>query len=280
MRLESPVAGEATSSCNVETFGISSALAAPDAMTRSLSRVRPLFAGFLLTLAQIAAAVLLLAPEGPLSYRYTTLVQHDGYWFANIIDRGYQTIVPPINHKVMEVSNVAFFPAYPGDRDRAAHRRAGGCVGLLDLLFSFLRTLEPFTRAALFRCLVHCRTSSRVFSHHRLFGIAVSDGAYRLYLLEQRARPCGENLGLVTWDGHVGDANRRHSVCRLSSGAQRLCEGLERFARSEAMASSLRRRYRADDRGNARRDFLFRLLPVALGALGHVHAHAICRVEH
>jgi hypothetical protein len=31
----------------------------------------------------------------------------------NIIDRGYQTIVPPIDHKVMEVSNVAFFPAYP-----------------------------------------------------------------------------------------------------------------------------------------------------------------------
>ena len=31
----------------------------------------------------------------------------------NIVDRGYQTIVPPINHKVMEVSNVAFFPAYP-----------------------------------------------------------------------------------------------------------------------------------------------------------------------
>jgi hypothetical protein len=31
----------------------------------------------------------------------------------NIVDRGYQTIVPPIDHKVMEVSNVAFFPAYP-----------------------------------------------------------------------------------------------------------------------------------------------------------------------
>jgi hypothetical protein len=31
----------------------------------------------------------------------------------NIIDRGYQTIVPPVEHKLMEVSNVAFFPAYP-----------------------------------------------------------------------------------------------------------------------------------------------------------------------
>jgi hypothetical protein len=55
----------------------------------------------------------LLAPEGPFSYRYASLVQHDSYWFANIIDRGYQTIVPPVNHKVMEVSNVGFFPAYP-----------------------------------------------------------------------------------------------------------------------------------------------------------------------
>jgi len=69
--------------------------------------------GLFLTVAQLAAAVLLLAPEGQLSYRYTSLVQHDGFWFENIVDRGYQTIVPPINHKVMEVSNVAFFPAYP-----------------------------------------------------------------------------------------------------------------------------------------------------------------------
>jgi hypothetical protein len=74
---------------------------------------RPLIAGLLVTLAQIALAVFFLAPEGPLSYRYSSLVQHDSYWFMNIVDRGYQTIVPPIDHKVMEVSNVAFFPAYP-----------------------------------------------------------------------------------------------------------------------------------------------------------------------
>jgi hypothetical protein len=40
-------------------------------------------------------------------------VQHDSYWFANIVDRGYHTIVPPISHKMMEVSNTGFFPAYP-----------------------------------------------------------------------------------------------------------------------------------------------------------------------
>ena len=70
-------------------------------------------AGLFVTFAQLAVAVFLLAPEGPLSYRYSRLIQHDGYWFMNILDRGYATTVPPINHKVMEVSNVAFFPAYP-----------------------------------------------------------------------------------------------------------------------------------------------------------------------
>src|SRR3984893_1626325 len=110
---QNALAREATSSCNPETFGFSSALPGSDAVTRTFSLFRPWSAGLLLTLAQLAVAVFLLAPEGPLSYRYTSLVQHDGFWFENIIDRGYQTIVPPINHKVMEVSNVAFFPAYP-----------------------------------------------------------------------------------------------------------------------------------------------------------------------
>jgi hypothetical protein len=73
----------------------------------------PFFAGCAVTLLQVVIAVALLAPEKPISERYSALVQHDSYWFMNIIDRGYQTIVPPINHKMMEVSNVAFFPAYP-----------------------------------------------------------------------------------------------------------------------------------------------------------------------
>jgi len=84
-----------------------------DVMTRSLWLLRPLLAGLIITLLQLAMAMGLLAPEGSFSERYATLVQHDSYWFMNIVDRGYQTIVPPIDHKVMEVSNVAFFPAYP-----------------------------------------------------------------------------------------------------------------------------------------------------------------------
>lgn len=112
MPSEIAVAREATSSCNTDTFGFSSALPSADVI-QSKFLFRPWLAGFFLTVAHLAVAVLLLAPEGPMSYRYVSLVQHDGYWFGNIVDRGYQTIVPPINHKVMEVSNVGFFPAYP-----------------------------------------------------------------------------------------------------------------------------------------------------------------------
>src|SRR6202011_761060 len=112
MSLESTLVQEATSSCIPETFGFSSALPGADVI-RSKFLFRPWLLGLLLTLAQLALAVFLLAPEGPFSFRYESLVQHDGFWFENIVDRGYQTIVPPINHKVMEVSNVAFFPAYP-----------------------------------------------------------------------------------------------------------------------------------------------------------------------
>jgi hypothetical protein len=84
-----------------------------DVMTRSGCWLKPLLAGLIITLLQLAMAMGLLAPEGSFSERYATLIQHDSYWFMNIVDRGYQTIVPPIDHKVMEVSNVAFFPAYP-----------------------------------------------------------------------------------------------------------------------------------------------------------------------
>ena len=82
-------------------------------MARLPRLLTPLLAGLAVTVVQLAMAVCLLAPEEPVTERYSALIQHDSYWFMNIIDRGYQTIVPPIDHKVMEVSNVAFFPAYP-----------------------------------------------------------------------------------------------------------------------------------------------------------------------
>src|SRR5438045_3401046 len=113
MRSATVLVEPSTNSCNHRSFHISSAFPMREGITRSNSALKALGAGFLLTMLQLAAAVYLLAPEGPLSYRYSTLIQHDGYWFANIVDRGFQTIVPPISHKVMEVSNLAFFPAYP-----------------------------------------------------------------------------------------------------------------------------------------------------------------------
>ena len=76
---QNALAGEATSSCNPETFGFSSALPGSDVVTRTFSLLRPWSMGLLLTLVQLVVAVFLLAPEGPLSYRYTSLVQHDGY---------------------------------------------------------------------------------------------------------------------------------------------------------------------------------------------------------
>jgi hypothetical protein len=82
-------------------------------MTAVSASLKCLGAGLLVTLAQIFVAVCIMAPSGPLWYRYSTLIQHDGYWFANIVNRGYGTTVPPVSHKMMEVSNVAFFPAYP-----------------------------------------------------------------------------------------------------------------------------------------------------------------------
>lgn len=74
---------------------------------------RAVLAGLAVTLVQIFIAVILIAPAGSLGQRYESLVQHDSYWFWNIVDRGYETVLPPIARNLMEASNVAFFPAYP-----------------------------------------------------------------------------------------------------------------------------------------------------------------------
>ncbi len=82
-------------------------------MKTKSAALRAVFLGLLVVLAQVFVVLVVIAPPGPLSWRYETLVQHDSFWFANIVDRGYGTSIPPIDHKLMEVSNVAFFPAYP-----------------------------------------------------------------------------------------------------------------------------------------------------------------------
>src|SRR6476620_2673786 len=64
------------------------------AMDRTSHAGRAILAGLLLTLAQLAIAMLFIAPAGPVSFRYTTLVQHDSYWFASIVAHGYETLLP------------------------------------------------------------------------------------------------------------------------------------------------------------------------------------------
>jgi hypothetical protein len=100
-----------TSSCNTRDGTFFSAISTNQLMNRL--PLRPIAVALCVTLAQIAVALFLLAPDGPFSARYATLIQHDSYWFMNIVNRGYGTTVPPIGYKTMEISNVAFFPAYP-----------------------------------------------------------------------------------------------------------------------------------------------------------------------
>ena len=96
----------------------------PAAIDPRANALRALSVGLIVTLAQVFIAVILIAPAGPLSYRYNSLVQHDGWWFASIVEQGYETVLPPMARKMMEVSNVAFFPAYPMIA-AALHRWAG-----------------------------------------------------------------------------------------------------------------------------------------------------------
>jgi hypothetical protein len=98
--------------CIDQRIRVSSPVLKPVSMNPKLILFRPWALGLAVTFLQVLMAIL-IAPEGPLSFRYDSLVQHDSYWFANIVDRGYETTVPPVTHKMMEVSNVAFFPAYP-----------------------------------------------------------------------------------------------------------------------------------------------------------------------
>jgi hypothetical protein len=82
-------------------------------MSRCLTSFQCIVAALITTVLQIAVVLAFVKTDGSFGDRYLALVQHDSYWFANIVDRGYGTIVPPIERKEMEVSNVAFFPAYP-----------------------------------------------------------------------------------------------------------------------------------------------------------------------
>ncbi len=78
--------------------------------------------GLCLTGLQLAA-VLAAAPRsraGGWHLNWHALVQHDSFWFENIVQRGYASPVPPVNYKAFQISNVAFFPGYPVAADGVA----------------------------------------------------------------------------------------------------------------------------------------------------------------
>src|SRR2546425_13354410 len=95
---------ESFSSCNLESFLVSSTFPGYDVMTRSRSILRPLAAGLLLTAVQLAMAGGLLAPAASLSDRSASLIQPDRHWFINLVARGFQTLVPPIGRQAIDVS--------------------------------------------------------------------------------------------------------------------------------------------------------------------------------
>src|SRR6266404_2716695 len=119
---------------------------------------------------------------------------------------------------------------------------------------------------------VNLRSSGCVFSGCRLFGIAFSHGAHRLYLLEWRARSRRQDLGRAARHADVGDPHRRNCLRDLSNCGESFWSKLEWIARLAGLVATLSLRGRADHRGRLRRDPLFRLLPTAVGSLGYVHA--------
>jgi len=48
---------------------------------------------------QVVMAVVLLAPEEPITERYSALVQHDSYWFMNNYRSRISDHCPPIDHQ-------------------------------------------------------------------------------------------------------------------------------------------------------------------------------------
>ena len=255
-------------------------------MTRLPRFLTPLLAGCAVTLLQVVMAVCLLAPEEPITERYSALVQHDSYWFMNIIDRGYQTIVPPIDHKVMEVSNVAFFPAYPAIA--ALLRNAFNIsTGIALLITAQLAAWGFWTYFFLFcrrwkvaRSLQICGTLLILANPAAFFLVAAySESLFLMALLGFIYWSTAEGRTakvLAAMHGMVMSATRIVGNCLrcFSSGALGFSNGMARFAQATQMDSREPGSCRFNVCGGLRRDRFFRLMPITLGSLGPLHAHA------
>ena len=248
--------------------------------------LRAVLLGLIVMLAQLFVAVVLIAPEGPLWYRYSTLIQHDSYWFANIMDRGYDSILPPITRKMMEVSNVAFFPAYPVIAGACSRRSDSAPTRLLltaqaaawafwSYFFLFAERWKLSPRAAVLRCAGDRRASDGILPDRRLLGIALSDGAARFHLLEPARRGRRRNSRGGARHRDVGEhgswafrARVIRSCGRCSWAAGPDCEmcgaGCRNYGGAVALTTCR----------DIRRVGVLHLLPPALGPLGSLHADA------
>ena len=246
-------------------------------MTRSPLPFKPLLAGLFLTLAQIAVAVFLLAPEGPLSYRYSTLIEHDSYWFMNIVDRGYATTVPPVDHKVMEVSNVAFFPAYPAiaallryglnlDTENALLVTAQAAAwGFWSYFFLFCERWNLSPALQFFGAL-------SIVAHPAAFFLIAgySESLFLMALVgfiywSSAEGTIRESLGRVARYGHVGDAHCGNCVRGFSGGTIGFCDRMDWFAHSLDVGSPARIGSWLDVCRGVGRHFVLRLLPTPVG---------------
>jgi len=138
---------------------------------RTFSHPSTLVGGTLVDAHQLVVAVLLLAPEGPLSYRYTSLVS------TMLLVREYRrprlSDIVRHHHKCWKVPTSRFFQLIGvgqlvrsvfcvEPRPRCSSRRSC-CLGFLDLLFLFCERWKTLFDAAFFWRVGDCRSSVRVF---------------------------------------------------------------------------------------------------------------------
>ena len=247
-------------------------------------------AALILTLAQIGIAVCVVAPpEWPLSDRYASLIQHDGHWFANIVNRGYGTTVPPMDHKVMEVSNVAFFPAYP------LLSMLVGSIFHLNAHRALLVTAQLAALGFWFYFFLFCERW-RLSPALRFFGavaIVAHPAAFYLIAGYSESLFLMSLVGFIYWSsaegraakilaalhGFVMSATRIVGIpCALFQSFAPFSKWLERIARCARLVRRYGPAIAVSACGHARRARLFHLLPAALGTLGYLHAHAAGRL--
>ena len=161
-------------------------------------RFQTLSLALIVTLARFSSPSSLIAPSEPLSFRYDTLIQHDSYWFANIVDRGTTTTVPPISHKMMKYRTWRSFRPTLRSRQLLHYgfelsiynalllTAQTAAWGFWSYFFLFCERWNIFASSSvLWRARGH-RSSDSILHRSRIFGVGFYDGALWVTVLEQR----------------------------------------------------------------------------------------------